>query len=280
MDALRIENLSKEYSGFKLDNVSFSVPKGSIVGFIGENGAGKTTTMKTMLNLVKKDEGSVHILGKEYDESDKELKEHIGVVMDTICFGPELSAKDINFCLKRIYKTWDEAKFFGWIEKLQIDQKKRVKDYSRGMTMKLSLAAALSHDTKLLILDEATSGLDPVVREQMLDVFLEFIQDEENSILMSSHILSDLEKVCDYITFIHKGKILFSMNKDDLLEKYVIVKCEDAELENIEKTAIVGCRKNALGGASALVEADQVPAGMITEKADIEDIMLYLVQEV
>lgn len=278
MEALRIENVSKNYDGFKLDNISLSLPCGSIMGFIGENGAGKTTTMKAMLNIIKKDSGKVYILGKEYDEKNTELKEHIGVVMDSVCFGDELNATDINRILKRMYKTWDEKKFFEWMDKFQLDKKKVVREYSRGMTMKLSLAVALSHDTKLLILDEATSGLDPVIRDQMLDVFLEFIQDENNSIFMSSHILSDLEKVCDYITFIHHGKIRFSMEKDELLHAYEIVKCSETELENVETDAIVSIRKNAFG-VSALVKKESVPRGMVTQKVNMDDIMLYFVQE-
>lgn len=278
MEALRIENLTKKYQGFALDNVTFSLPKGSIMGFIGENGAGKTTTIKAMFEMIKRDSGKIFFLGKEYSEKDKSLKEHIGIVMDGVCFAEELNAKEVNKCLKKIYKTWKEETFFEWLKRLSLKPEQIIKEYSRGMTMKLSLAAALSHDTKVLVLDEATSGLDPVVREQMLDVFMEFIQDEEHSILMSSHILSDLEKICDYITFIHDGKILFSMEKDELLEKYQIVKGNESELAVLEEEAVIGKRKNAFG-MSALVETDRIPDGMVKEKAGIEDIMLYYVQE-
>lgn len=278
MEALRMEHVTKKYRDFTLDDVSLTLPSGSIMGFIGENGAGKTTTMKAMLGLIKKDSGTVEILGKPYDGSSIEQKEYIGVVMDSICFSEELNAKDINSIMKSVYKTWNVEKYRNWLKQFQLDETKRIKEYSRGMTMKLSLAAALSHDTRLLILDEATSGLDPVVREQMLDVFMEFIQDEGHSIFISSHILSDLEKVCDYITFIHKGKIRFSTNKDELLEKYVVLKCTKEQLGKISSSAIIGKKENAFG-VEALVERSAVPTGMVVDKASIEDIMVFFVKE-
>lgn len=278
VEALKIEHLSKRYKDFALEDVSISLPCGSIMGFIGENGAGKTTTMKAMLGLIGKDGGTIEVFGKPFDGTDKAQKEYIGVVMDSICFSDELNAKDINLIMKNVYRTWDEKKYFNWIKNFRIDEKKKIKEYSRGMTMKLSLAVALSHDTRLLILDEATSGLDPVVREQILDVFLEFIQDEGHSIFISSHILSDLEKVCDYVTFIHKGKIRFSMNKDELLEKYVVLKCSKEELKKIRTSAIISEKENAFG-AEALVERSAVPAGLVADHASIEDIMVFFVKE-
>jgi ABC-2 type transport system ATP-binding protein len=276
-EALRIEHLGKRYPGFVLEDVNICIPGGAIMGFIGENGAGKSTTMKAALGLIQKDSGKVYMLGKEYSGEDRALKEQIGVVMDTASFSGELTLKNINGIMKKIYENWEEDTFWHYQKVFQLPEKKTVKEFSRGMRMKLPLAVALSHRAKLLILDEATSGLDPVSRDELLDVFLEYIQDEEHSILMSSHILSDLEKICDYITFIHKGRICFSESKDMLLEQYGMFHGTKASIRELTSEAVVGVRENAFG-ADALVKRDRVPAGLSLDPVDIETIMLYYVK--
>lgn len=276
-NAIEISNLNKSYSGFALDNVSLNLPSGSIMGFIGENGAGKSTTIKLILDLINRDSGSIKVFGKEIKDLDKSVKEHIGVVMDESYFVETMNANQVNHTMKYTYKTWNENKFFDILKKFDLPTERKFKEYSRGMKMKLAIAVALSHDSKLLILDEATSGLDPIVRDEILDVFLDFIQNENHSIFISSHITSDLEKVCDYISFIHKGKIMFTEEKDALLDKYAIVKCTSSDFENIDKSIVVGTRKNNFG-IEALIERKNLPNGFVCDKATLEDIMLFYVK--
>jgi ABC-2 type transport system ATP-binding protein len=276
--ALTLENVTKEYKDFKLDHINIHLPKGCIMGFIGENGAGKSTTIKLIMDLVKRDEGIITILGKDNKTELNSIKENIGIVMDELCFPENLNAREISKVMKKVYKTWDENKFYHFLQRFSIVKDKSIKEYSRGMKMKLSIAVSLSHDSKILILDEATSGLDPIVREEILDIFLEFIQDESNSIFVSSHIISDLEKICDYITFIHRGKIVFSESKDDLLDKYGILKCTEEELESLNPAAIKGVRKNKFG-IEALVLKDEIKGNHVIDKADIEDIMIFYIRE-
>lgn len=276
-NALEIKKLSKKYPEFALDNINITLPAGCIMGFIGENGAGKSTTIKAILDLVKKDSGEITILGETNLSKNQRLKEHIGVVMDECSFPENLNAKEIDKVMKNCYKTWNRTKYMGYLDKFALSLKKPVKEYSRGMKMKLSIAVALSHDSKLLILDEATSGLDPIVRYEILDVFLDFIQDESHSIFISSHIISDLEKICDYITFIHNGKILLSEIKDELLDKYTIIKCSEGEYSTIDKSAIIGRRKSRFR-IEALALKEKISNNIITDKVNIEDIMLYFVK--
>lgn len=276
--ALTLENVTKEYKDFKLDHINVYLPKGCIMGFIGENGAGKSTTIKLIMDLVKRDEGKITILGKDNKTELNSIKENIGVVMNELCFPENLNAREINKIMKKVYKTWDEDQFHSFIQKFSIAENKLIKEYSRGMKMKLAIAVALSHDSKILILDEATSGLDPIVREEILDIFLEFIQDESHSIFVSSHIISDLEKICDYITFIHKGKIVLSEPKDELLERYGILKCTEEEFEQVNPAVIKGVRKNKFG-IEALVLKDELKGNYVIDKADIEDIMIFYIKE-
>ncbi len=277
--ALEISNLTKTYGqDFTLDHVNITLPSGCIMGFIGENGAGKSTTIKLILGLIGRDGGDIRVLGQNEVAQNKALKEHIGVVMDETSFPDNLTPRAINTIMQNCYNTWNSQTFFQYAEKFSLPTHKPVKDYSRGMKMKLSIAVALSHDSKLLILDEATSGLDPVVRDEILDVFLEFIQDESHSIFISSHILSDLEKICDYITFIHKGKLIFSKAKDELLDQYTLIKCSQAAYAAMDKTAIIGSRKNKFG-VEALAFKDKINTSVQTEFASIVDIMLYYVKE-
>lgn len=278
---LSVKNLTKSYQRFKLDNVSFDIPRGSIMGFIGENGAGKTTTIKSILNLIKKDSGTITLLGKDNYENDVKINESIGVVFDDNCFQETMTIKDINNILKRIYKQWDENTFYKFMDSFKLPEDKAIKGFSKGMKMKLSLAAAMSHHAKLLILDEATSGLDPISRDEILDIFLNFIQDENNAILLSSHITSDLDKIADYITFIHEGKIVFSKSKDELSENMGIVKCGAKAFNDIDKSHIIRYRKNHY---NYQVLIDNRPEFMkynkdtIVERCTVDDIMLFYVR--
>lgn len=271
---LEIRNLSKKYEGFYLENINLSLPKGCIMGFVGENGAGKSTTIKLLLNLIHRDSGEIRIFGQDNIKNEKQIKEAIGVVLDESNFPDHMTATNINVVMKNIYKNWDDTVFRNYLEKFGLQKHKTIKDYSRGMKMKLSIATALSHHAKLLILDEATSGLDPLVRDEILDIFLEFIQNEEHSIFISSHIISDLEKSADYITLIHKGKIFFSEAKDKLLDDYGIFKCSHADFATLDQHLIVGYRKNQFG-VEALIKKNKFNKDFTVDHASIEDIMLY-----
>ena len=276
-NALEIKNLSKDYGDFVLEDISLSLPKGTIMGFIGENGAGKSTTIKCILDLIKKDAGEIKLLGNSTPLSSKE-KENIGVVLDADNLPDYVTIVDLNLIMKNIFTQWNSQIYFNYVKKFHLPEKKKVCDFSRGMKMKLAIAIALSHDAKLLILDEATSGLDPIVRDEILDIFLEFIQDEEHSILVSSHITSDLERIADYITYIHEGKIVFCEPKDYLLENYVKVQFTDVQFENFDKTRIIGKRKGRFS-IDALVTNGNDLHDYVTEKPTIEEIMLYFGKE-
>jgi ABC-2 type transport system ATP-binding protein len=279
MNALEITNLTKEYKDFKLDNVSLRLPTGCIMGLIGENGAGKSTMIKLIMDAIKRDGGEITVLGKDNRDDFKLTKEDIGIVLDETGFPEIITAKQLNAIMKMTYQNWEEETYFQYIERFSLPEKKPFKDYSRGMKMKLAIAAAMSHRAKLLILDEATSGLDPIVRDEILDIFLEFTRKEENSILISSHIVSDLEKLCDYIAFLHKGKLIFCEEKDRLLEKYAMLHCKKTELNVLEWSVVKGKRENSYG-VDALVERKKVPRGMNIENASIEDIILFMVKGV
>lgn len=276
--AVNLRSVTKKYTGFTLDNINLSIPTGTVMGLIGENGAGKSTTLRLMLGLIRPDSGSVTLLGKDSAQLDSQIKEQLGVVMDEACFPEGLAAGDINKILRSIYKTWDEEKFFSYLKQFSLPEKRMVKAYSRGMKMKLSIAVALSHQTKLLILDEATAGLDPVVRDEILEVFMTFMQDETHTIVMSSHIVSDLERVCDYIAFLHKGKLVFADEKDVLLDRYAILKCPLEELLKVDQRAVIG-RRLSMFGAEALVEKRKMPRDCILDKAGIEEIMRFYSKE-
>ncbi|MBS7315200.1 MAG: ABC transporter ATP-binding protein [Clostridiaceae bacterium] len=278
MNALELHNLTKQYDGFSLGPVNLTLPSGCIMGFIGENGAGKSTTIKLILNLIRRDGGEISILGQTLSSRNPALKEQIGVVMDESSFPDNLSLKNVDLILKNCYQTWSSERFFRYCNKFDIPEKKVIREYSRGMKMKLSIAVALSHNSRLLILDEATSGLDPVVRDEILDVFLEFIQDERNSIFISSHIISDLEKICDYITFIHKGQILLCEEKDVLLEQYAIAHCTKEQFSALAADAVIGARQNTFG-VDALVLRHKIPRDIASDPASLEEIMLYYVKE-
>lgn len=238
-NVIEIKDLSKTYDKFKLDDINLNIPKGIIVGLIGENGAGKTTLIKSILNLINIDSGDIKIFDKNIKESDAIIKEDIGIVLDNMFFPEILNAKDINLIMKDIYKNWDSDLYFNYLEKFDIPLSKKIKDLSKGMRKKLEIITALVHKPKILILDEPTSGLDPVVRNEILDMFLEFIQDENNTILLSSHITSDLEHIADRIVFIDHGKLIMDEDKDEILDNYGILKCKKDDFKNINKEDII-----------------------------------------
>lgn len=278
---LQVENLTKQYSGFKLDHVSFSIPKGTIMGLIGENGAGKSTTINAILDLIQKDDGVVKFWGKELSSDPKNIKENIGVVFDGINFYETLTPAKIGNISEAAYQQWDENVYNGLLKKLQLPPCNEIKTFSKGMKMKLSIAVALSHKPKLLILDEATSGLDPVMRDDMLDLFLEFVQDENHSILMSSHISTDLEKVADYITFIHKGKVLFCKQKDTLRYQYGIIRCGAAQFDGINKSEVLAYRKRDYQWDVLVADKEDARRkykGAVVDDASIDDILLLYVK--
>ena len=277
-NAIELKNVCKHYSGFELKNVSFNVPTGCIMGFVGENGAGKTTILKAILNLINIDNGQIKVLGEDSKSINNSLKEKIGVAFDDSYFGDTLCADDVSLIMKNTFKSWDDAVYQGYIQRFSLPHKKIFKEYSKGMKMKLTLAVALSHNAKLLILDEATSGLDPIVRDEILDIFLEFIQDEEHTILISSHIISDLEKVSDYITFINKGEVLFSKEKDELIYNYGIVKCSKEEADRIDKDLIVGIRESNFGCEVMVNDKNRlnmINSNIVVDNCNIEEIMLF-----
>ena len=283
MDAiLQVENLTKQYPDFTLDHVSFSVPKGTIMGPIGENGAGKSTTINAILDLINKDDGTVAFWGQELSSS-KEIKENIGVVFDGINFYETLTPAKVGKISSAAYKQWDEHLYKEYLKRFQLPVDKEIKTLSKGMKMKLCIAVALSHKPKLLILDEATSGLDPVMRDDILDVFLEFVQDANHSIMMSSHISTDLEKVADYITFIHQGKVVFSKRKDELRYHYGIIRCGAAVFNQIDKKEVLAYRKDDYQWNVLVAEKEKAKRkykNAVVDDATIDDILLLYVKGV
>ncbi len=275
--ALQINHLCKQYNTFCLDDVNLSLPKGCIMGFIGENGAGKSTTIKLILNLIHKNDGQIQVLGMDHLTDEMAIKQQIGIVLDESNFPSNLKTADVGRIMKHIYTNWDETVFQSYLTRFTLPVNKTVQQFSHGMKMKLAIAVALSHHARLLILDEATSGLDPIVREEILDVFMDFIEDEEHSIFLSSHITSDLEKITDYIVLIHQGKIVFSRPKDELLDSYGILKCGLTEFAAIDPAVIQGYRKNRYG-VEALVQKSKLKGNYTIDPANLEQIMLYHVR--
>ena len=281
-NAIEISDLTKKYSGFTLDNINFNVPKGSIMGFIGQNGAGKTTTIRSLLNIISIDEGEIKLLGLDYLKNEQEIKERISVVFDELPFHDIFTAKDMARIFEGIYPQWDNAVYTQYLDRFVLPKNKKIGEFSKGMKMKLQIACALSHNAELLVMDEATTGLDPVVRDEILHIFMEYLQDGERSILMSSHITSDLEKIADSVTFIDKGKLLISGYKDDILESHGILKCDKSELSNIDPKDIVSIRMNNYGAEVMLSDRQSASyrySGAIIDPASLDDIMLYYVHK-
>ncbi len=279
--ALSVEHLNKSYPGFSLQDVSLTLPKGTIMGIVGENGAGKSTVMKIMLDLVRADSGTVHILGCENVGKNKNVKEEIGVVFDEINFYETLTVEQIEKIGKASYKNWDSQIFEQYLTRFSLPKKKEVKVFSKGMQVKLCLAFAMSHHAKLLILDEPTSGLDPVIRDEILDIFLEFVQEEDHAILLSSHITTDLEKIADYITFLHEGKVIFSKTKDELIYEYGLLKCKEEDFLKMKKQDIVAYRKLDYSYEVLVEEREKMAKkypNAVVDAATIEEIMLLYVK--
>lgn len=279
---LSVDNLTKQYKDFTLDHVSFSVPYGAIVGLIGENGAGKSTIIKAITNVIGKDDGDISIFGNKVDLLGDE-KSKLAVVFDGNNFPEVLTVKTLNRVLKKIYPNWDEQTYYSMIEKLEIPKGKKIKDFSKGMKMKLSIIVAFSHNAELMILDEATSGLDPVIRDDILDMLLDFVGEEKNSVLVSSHITSDLEKVADYIVFIHKGKLVFNLPKDELMYNYGILKCGKEQFEQLDREDIVTYRKRDYFFDVLITDRDNMAKKYpkaIVEAITIDEIMLLTIKGV
>ena len=279
-NVIEINNLTKDYGDFKLDNISFSVPEGSVCGFIGQNGAGKTTTINLLLDIIRRDSGEIKLFGESIDSNSAALRENIGVVFDEMGFHEFMTAKDLNIMMKNIYRNWDEKKFFEYLKKFSLPSKKKCGSFSRGMRMKLQIAVALSHNAKMLVMDEPTSGLDPIVRNEMINIFREFVLEEDHTILLSSHITGDLEKIADEVVFIDGGKIVLAGNKDEILESHGILKCKKDEVEKVSNSLIVGCEMSSFG-AEILVNdkasAEKLYPDMVVEPAALEQIMIYYV---
>lgn len=279
-NVIELKNITKDYGDFKLDNVSFKVPEGSVCGFIGQNGAGKTTTIKAILDVINIDEGEIFVFDQNVKKDSAKLREDIGVVFDEMGFHEFMTGKDINVMMKNIYKNWNQQTFFDYLKKFSLPSKKPCGDFSRGMRMKLQIAVALSHNARLLIMDEPTSGLDPIVRNEIIQIFREYVIEEDHSILLSSHITSDLEKIADEVVFINGGKIVLSGNKDEILETHGLVKCKKSELEEISKSLIVKAEEETFG-ATVLVNdrkaCEKLYPGMVVEPANLEEIMLFYV---
>lgn len=277
MNAIEIKNLCKAYDDFKIDNLSLTLPSGCILGLVGENGAGKSTTIKLILDLIKKDSGSICVLGRDNQNTFQITKESIGVVLDEVGFSECFTVKDIDKIMSCSYKNWSSDAFIKLIHRFSLPLNKKFKEFSKGMKMKLGIAVALSHNAKLLILDEATSGLDPVVRDEITDIFMEFTRDEEHAILISSHIVSDLEKMCDYIAFIHNGKLMLCEEKDRLKEDYAFISCDEKQLKEIEPSAIIGTRNNHYS-VDAIVKRGAIPAGAAASPITIEELFVFMVK--
>ena len=277
-----IKNLKKKYDDkFELGKIDISIPKGVIVGLIGENGAGKTTLIKSMLNIIKIDSGEIKIFGKDYKKEEKEIKEDIGVVLDNMFFPELLNAKDINNAMKDVYKNWDSELYFSYLKEFDLPDNKPLKSMSKGMRKKLEIVAAISHKPKLLILDEPTSGLDPVVRSEVLEIFQKFIEDEEHSILLSTHITSDLEHIADEIIFIDKGKKVLQKSRDEIIDNYGILKCDIDYFSNIDKKDIIAYKKTKYNYEILIKNKEQAGKKYnecVIDKITFEDLMLLIIK--
>ena len=280
-NVLEINNITKDYKKFKIDNISFNLPKGYIMGFIGANGAGKTTTIKLILNMIKRDSGEIKVFGLDNIREEERIKEQIGVVFDECYYLEDWTINDVEKAVSMFYKNWNSSIYEKYLKEFNLARDKKVKDLSRGMRMKLMIAVAFSHEAKLLILDEPTSGLDPVARDEFLDILRDYIEDEEKSVIFSSHITSDIEKIADYITYINNGKIIFTGEKDEFLEKYCIIKGGKEDITESQKKEIIGLRMHSTGfeGLIEIKKAVGFSSKVIIEKASLDEIMIYMNKE-
>ena len=279
MNAIELSHINKSFGDFAIRDLNLTVPSGTICGLVGENGAGKSTTVRLLMGALRPDSGTASVLGTDVSSPEfREVKEDVGVVLDEAYFPESLNAMQVGKIMAATYRRWDQNLYDGYLKRFDLPEKKQFKDFSRGMRMKLAIVVALSHQPKLLVLDEATAGLDPIVRDEVLDIFNEFTREEDHSILISSHILSDLEKLCDYIAFIHKGDLLFCEEKDRLLEQYGIFEDSRENLDCLQPEAIVAREESRYGGVRALVKRDLAPTGFRLEKPTVEDVVLFLVK--
>lgn len=278
-NCIEVRGLCKAFDGFALKDVSFTLPGGCIMGLIGENGAGKTTTLKCLLGLLRRDGGDISLLGCDPWSQPRQAKEEVGVVLDDCFFHDSLRLRDISAILSHVFPSWDNGLFRDYLDKFQLPWKKTVKELSRGMRMKLSLSAALAHRPRLLILDEATAGLDPVVRDDILEELLAFVSDEEHAVLLSSHITGDLEKIADYITYLHRGQVILSAPKDDILEQYGQVGCSAAQLSALEPELLTRVRRGEFGCHALVADRaafQRVHPELSVEPVTLDDIMLFV----
>lgn len=281
-NAIEIKGVTKRYNGFTLDNISFDVPKGCIMGFIGQNGAGKTTTIRSLLHITDINEGEITLLGLDHIKDETEVKKRIAVVFDEIPFHDIFTPKDMGKIFAGIYPEWDNNEYNRYLERFELPIKKKIGQFSKGMKMKLQIACALSHNAELLVMDEATTGLDPVVRDEILHIFMEYLQDGSRSILMSSHITSDLEKIADMVTFIDKGKILLTGYKDEIMEKHGILRCDKAEIKNIDEKDIISIRTNDFGAEVMIKDRESAAykyRDAVIDPASLDDIMVFYVHK-
>ena len=279
MNAIECRDLTKSYQGFTLDHITFTLPAGCILGLVGENGAGKSTTLKLLMNATSREDGQVSLLGTDNQSPDfLQTKQDIGVVLDEACLPEVITPLELGKLMSLTYTRWDQPLYESYLTRFDIPRTKQFKDFSRGMKMKLAIAAALSHGAKLLLLDEATSGLDPMVRDEVLDVFNEFTRDETHTVVLSSHIVSDLEKICDYIAFLHKGRLILCEEKDRLKEEYGVLHCTAQDAAAISASAIVGKRVSPLG-CELLVKRSGVPGNPTFSPVDIEQLFIFMAKE-
>ena len=281
-NAIEIKNLTKKYDGFTLDNISFNVPKGSIMGFIGQNGAGKTTTIRALLNITKIDGGSINLFGMNLYDKEYKIKEQLAAVFDELPFYDGFTVKTLGIMFEGLYGNWNKEQYYAYLERFRLPLKKKISKFSKGMKMKLQIATALSHGAKLLIMDEATTGMDPVVRNEILDIFREYLANEDTSILMSSHITSDLDKIADSVTFIDNGKLLLTGYKDEILENHGICKCSKDDFKEVAAEDYISARVNDFGVdflVSDKAACKQKYSGLLIENTNLEEIMLFYVNK-
>ena len=279
-NALELRHVSRRLGDFELRDVNLTLPKGCILGLVGENGAGKSTTIRLLTGELRPDGGTVSVLDAEPGSPDfRSVKERLGVVLDDAWFPEILNARQVGTMMAMTYESWDAELYESYLARFALPREKNFKDYSRGMRMKLAIAVALAHRPEVLLLDEATAGLDPIVRDEVLEIFREFSEAEDHAILISSHILSDLEKLCDYIAFLHQGKLLFCQEKDRLLETYGLFVGTRQQAEELAEDAVLAREDSGFGGVRAIVRRDAVPACLPLEKPTVEDIILAMVRK-